>query len=696
MTTAITPKTFGEVTERAGGAKGFGSSVMGISTTDIADMAAKSFDITIKRNEDKLDKTTSRLSALSTLDSKSQTFHTVIQTLRGLNPIKGVTDAFQTRKGVVLSNLGKTGTNYATLSATNNTTERTFSLTIEQLASADSITATAASSVASPTTALGLTAATLTINSQDVAITGTMSLNDIRDAINTTVGATADVTASVVKDGGVYRLEIVPSEDSTATSITITDSNAGATLTGMKLVRNQYVPFGATAGNLVLQNTDGTTVNVAITSAMTLYDIRNAINGATITTNLSATVDSYGEEGGDLRLSIVSKDTGKVVTLADNQSGSLLSSLRLSATSGNTTDSLLAKFHFNGNALTWNSNDIEGLVEGTTLKLLSPTEASQTLTVAVDPDLEIINLRIAEFVTTLEDLLDFHKAQRAVDGAGNPLEGADLYRDSLLSELITTLTTRLSAPAQGLNASEGDLTSLSDIGITFHRDGRDFMKVAFDQEKFKNLLQTSPSKIQKLLGFTSTTSNADFMFLDNPKNLMASALCGTDITVTVSKAVDGTYSASYTKGGVTTAAVIDTSSGKISDVEGSDYETMPEIYYSKTLLDAMTNGSSATTIVKMSQGPIDSVGAYLDEFHRQSTDYGNLGFFKGGILQRYTGEIKENNTTLEESNKRLQERADTARERQLKMLDAVQTQLAALDGMMNQLNAFVAASESKK
>lgn len=240
-------------------------------------------------------------------------------------------------------------------------------------------------------------------------------------------------------------------------------------------------------------------ITVTINSANnTLAGVRDAINAK----NGSVTA-SIVNDGTTNRLVITSKDTGEVnslkITVADDDANNLdasgLSRLAYNptATVGNgknleqLQEAKNALLNIDGIAVVKASNTITDAIEGVTLNVLK-TSNSASVNLGVATNQEEIKKSVTTFVnafnqldTTLRNLTKYG----GEGGANGPLLGDATAR---------SVTTQIKSVLSNSIAGAGSLTTLSQIGVSFQRDG----KLALDSTKLTTAISTSVSDIAAL------------------------------------------------------------------------------------------------------------------------------------------------------------------------------------------------------
>ncbi|MCY1165879.1 MAG: flagellar filament capping protein FliD [Pseudomonadota bacterium] len=228
----------------------------------------------------------------------------------------------------------------------------------------------------------------------------------------------------------------------------------------------------------------------------TLEGIRDAVNAAKAGVTASIVNDGSGAPN---RLVLTSDATGETSSMKVSVSGSntdlgtLLShdpvagvGLKETAAAQN------AKLTVNGLEISSATNTVSESLQGVTLNLVKAGES--TLTVARDT--ASISSAVNALVTAYNGLLSTGKALTAYDPdtkTGSPLTG-----DSTLRLLQVRIREALISPQ--VSGSSSDLTVLSDIGVSFQKDGT----LSLDSVKLEKALSTNLEGVGKLLAGTAT------------------------------------------------------------------------------------------------------------------------------------------------------------------------------------------------
>jgi flagellar hook-associated protein 2 len=256
---------------------------------------------------------------------------------------------------------------------------------------------------------------------------------------------------------------------------------------------------GVYSGASFAQDASQATGTVTIDSSNnSLQGIRDAINVANV--GVSATIVGDGSAN-PYHLVLNSSKTG------------VASSLKISATGDAAVEALMnydpeatqnfteittaqsAKLKVNGIDITSASNTVSGSLQGVVLNL---TKIGST-SVSVSANTAGIQTGITSFVKAYNDLNTTIKSLTAYDAATK--KGGLLLGDSTIRNVQNQIRNTLSSAVNGLG---GGLTTLSQIGVTFQKDG----SLALDSSRLTTALTTTLSDIGGLFASMGKASDS--------------------------------------------------------------------------------------------------------------------------------------------------------------------------------------------
>ncbi len=189
---------------------------------------------------------------------------------------------------------------------------------------------------------------------------------------------------------------------------------------------------------------------------MTLSQLADAVNDAPDNTGVSATIIS--ENSGSNRLVLTSAETGNANAINLSATGSLGRDLDLADI--NDPAQLDSELLVDGlYTVTRSGNTIDDAISGVTLNLIA--ETSTEVQLKVSRDTESVTESVQAFVDA------FNELKTTIDSLSG--EGNDLEADNTLRSIESQIQAVFNTPP---SAADGAFTYLSEIGVSFQRDGR--------------------------------------------------------------------------------------------------------------------------------------------------------------------------------------------------------------------------------
>ena len=325
-----------------------------------------------------------------------------------------------------------------------------------------------------------------------------------------TTQATASATPTAV--AGSYSLQVTTLAQSqklqsTAAFSNVTDTLGYGTLT---VSFGKYSTAISPATPTFTLNQDKPNKSITIGSGQSsLLGVRNAINAANI--GISANIINDGTTLGNY-LVITSTDTGETnalrITVADsdgsNTTASGLSNLaydpensinNMTVPSGGAAQN--ASLKIDGINISKASNTITDAIQGVTLNLTNVSSTATKLTVAQDSSATqtAIQSFVTAYNTVNKSITDLSKYDLSTKKA------AVLYGDSSLTTLKSQMRGVFN---KALSTSGGGLTSLTEIGISFQKDGT----LALDTTKLNTILRDSTKDVSTLFAAIGKPSDS--------------------------------------------------------------------------------------------------------------------------------------------------------------------------------------------
>ncbi|MGM0522416.1 MAG: flagellar filament capping protein FliD [Pseudomonadota bacterium] len=284
------------------------------------------------------------------------------------------------------------------------------------------------------------------------------------------ISATTDAEALP----GSYRVEVTQLATSgTLASSKVTDASAPLTLNGATQIE---LNFGA----------DGTasSVKVDIAADSSLEEVRDAIN-AQKDAGVSASVIF---DGTDYRLALSSSETGVDASV---HSFSFLDGAGDAVTPELTKDKAIggkdAALTVNGIAITSDTNQVEGAIQGVTLDLgglgIGEGETASS-TVTIERNTLKIREAVGDFVKAFNDMKG--TIGTLTKYSGDSETAGELVGDSTVRTIEGRLRSALASGVAG-----GEFSTLNQLGITLQRDGT----LEIDDDTISDLAKNNPDAL---------------------------------------------------------------------------------------------------------------------------------------------------------------------------------------------------------
>ncbi|PHV08692.1 flagellar hook protein 2 [Janthinobacterium sp. BJB412] len=258
------------------------------------------------------------------------------------------------------------------------------------------------------------------------------------------------------------------------------------------------------SGNIVIDNKNNS-----------LQGIRDAINKSNFGVTASIVSDgSTGSSATPFHLVLTSSATGATSTMKITVSGSggaaadpALEDLLSYDPAGvqklsQKTAAQDTRANVNGIDVTSSSSSITGAIEGVTLSALKTGSASLT----VAKDTSTVNTSVNGFVKAYNELNNQIKQLSGYDA--DTKSGGPLLGDSTIQNLQAQMRRQLSGAIQGL---KGNLTNLSQIGISFQKDG----SLTLDSGKLGKAVANNFSDIAGLFAAVGKSSDDQISFVSS-------------------------------------------------------------------------------------------------------------------------------------------------------------------------------------
>ncbi|RFC32221.1 MAG: flagellar hook-associated protein 2 [Candidatus Nitrotoga sp. SPKER] len=314
---------------------------------------------------------------------------------------------------------------------------------------------------------------------------------------------------------------------------------------------------GAYTGAAFTSNGNATKSITIDSTNNSLQGIRDAINAGKM--GVTATIINDGS-GTPYRLALSSDNNGannslKISVTGDSAVSNLLANDPADVQQlAETVTAQNANFKVNGVAVSKSSNTVFDVIPGVTLNLNKITTSATNLTIARDTT--AISNSISGFVKAYNDLSSTLTTVSAYNPATKTsalLQGDSTVR-SLQSQLRAALTTTITG-------TSGALTTLSQVGVSFQKDG----SLALDNTKLGNAISNNFNDIASLFAAVGNTTDSLVNF-----NSASSASKPGNYAVNISQlATRGTAVGSVAANTTITAATNDTLNFTINGISTS-------------------------------------------------------------------------------------------------------------------------------
>lgn len=420
----------------------------------------------------------------------------------------------------------------------------------------------------------------------------------------------------------------------------------------------------AFSGSFTLGLAGGATATIAVDGGMSLDDVRGAINAASSTSGVSASVLQVS--AGEFRLVLTATSTGKEVLVTPAGGDDVLSTLGISADGGASftnpiQEPLQAQVEIDGVMLSRDGNRITDAVDGVTLDLYR-AEPGTTVTVEVGRSLAGVKEQIGAFVDAYNALRDFVAQHSQVADDGKVGEEAVLFGDTTLRSLSQTLDRIVTGRVDGLAA--GASASLGALGITLDESNH----LEIDDSELDAKLLGSLAEVRGVFEFSFSASSPDLQLFARP-----ASLADTGFTVDIVDA-DGD--------GMPESASID---GVAVDIDGTTLVGREGTPYAGLELIWSGKGSSSISVTATSgiaERLYNEIGKALDD--------------SGGVLATASESLETQSARYRVDIDKIEQRAEDFRLRLIEKFSAMETALSMAKAMLQQISATTDAMFADK
>lgn len=520
--------------------------------------------------------------------------------------------------------------------------------TIDLKVASNTAKITAYQTLQSLSTALSSSLSTLK-NSYGYSTTSTSVYDSKKAYLTTSDGTDASSLLSVTVDDtaekGSYSVEVV--QLAAAMKISSDTQSSKTTALGM-------------SGTFSLSLGSGSSQDIVVTSDMTLQDVAKAINTASSTTNVKASIVRVSDN--EYSLVLTGGATGQQIALTSVAGDDVLQSLGVTDSDGAVAnlvqEATMAKVNLDGIELTSTTNNFDDVMDGVSFSLVGASPGTN-ITLEVDYDYSSTKDAITAFVDAYNNYRDFVLTNQTVATDGTVSDDAVLYGDTSLktlnNEVFNILTDKFSS-------SDG-LSTLRELGITFTTDNK--LEIS-DEDALNNALLNNYEDVKSIFQTSVETDNSNISLIRN-----SSLISSQDITLQIATDDIGNIT-SVTANGVSDAFTIQGT--LITGKKGTAYEG---------LVFAYIGGTSATINISLQQG-------LADRLSNTMTKYANT---TDGIIQDQITNLQTTNDKLDTESTRIREKADAFRDKEVERYARMESEISAANLLLKQIRAILGTTD---
>jgi len=414
----------------------------------------------------------------------------------------------------------------------------------------------------------------------------------------TVSGLAVDVDSEAAT--GVYSIEVVQLAQAMKVAATAAPSTTALGLAGIMSIGVE----------------GGTAAEITVTTTTTLSDLAKAINAQTSTTGVQASLVKLDDANYQLVLSAV--DTNETIVLSTVSGDDVARSVGLTDADGGFTHVLReaqpAIITVDGATVTRSTNEMTDVIDGVSFSLAGVTTEPITLTITADNS--GVKTAISDFVTAYNALKQYVLDQQAVSSSGGASDDAVLFADSLLRSLDQTLKTLINGASA---SSSGDITRLSDMGITWTSDN--LLEIS-DETALNDAILSNAKALESFFETDFTTSDSGLKLLRNntSKSLDFTLSIQTDesgaITGVTANGDDAAFTISGSRLVGATGTAYEGITFILAPASTGDISVSIQQGFANLLTQAMTSYDSSTT--SLIQQRIDSIETVNEDLTTRS------------------------------------------------------------------------------
>ena len=649
--------------------------------------------------QDKIDKNTKVLSALSTFQTKLQTLQDSVATManRFSTTQKNIKPTAFNAHTIQTSTMG--ASSIVGMTAFDKASNGPFSVRVDQLASYDikrgSVSATSLGAALSITGSFEVGTPLGTTNT--INITSNMSLSDIQLAINNVQSETrvaADISTVSIGSTNTYELKL-KAQSSGAPIILSNTSGTPLTSLGISTVTSNKLCGAVSAanettalnlsGDFTFGIQSGGSSTITLDPSMSISDVITQINTQTGTTGITASYDMLGFSTPSVYQIKLEAASGQIVEVSDT-AGAVVG-LGLDQPIADFND-LCAKVNVDGTDYKKRSNTISDILTGVTLDLISPSTTVVNAVVADDKSAFFTNLNT--FVQNYNDLITFYNSEtkaKVVNGIPQGAdEGADLYGNNFIRDTMSAIKSSLTGGVSGspIMTSTNGIVSLGSIGLSTQPDGTIIQRSESD---LTFAIDNNYDDIKQLFMNTVVVNDMNFNLKSIPTKVPAN-VGGQSIAVNISSDASGNISATIGIGGTNYPAVVDVKSYgvRVTGISGNPGDSYSFQGFSLDYTGTIANSSAVSTTFSVTQGLMAGLDAQTIRVLDETPISGSDG--KMGTLFSEIAVLTKSNGTQQKMIDKIEQSADRESSRLQKEFMRVYEATIQLENIMNMLDSF--------
>lgn len=653
--------------------------------------------------QDKIDKNTKVLSALTTFQTKIQTLQDSAASMANRISLTQKSISPTAFNGHIVQSSTIGSDSIVGMTAFDTASNGPFSVRVDQLATYDikrgSIQTTAMG------TALNFTGSfeigTPLGTNKTINITPTMSLSDIQLAINNVQNDTkvvADISLVSIGSTSTYELKLKAQTSGAPIILSNTSGTPLASLgittattnvmCGVVAATNEATALGLT-GDFTFGFQGGTSATITLNGTETLDSLVAQINTQLGTTGVTASYDMLGYGDPSKYQIKLAAASGQIVQVSDTAGAVAGLGLDQPITDFN---SLCSKVNVDGTDYKKRSNTISDILTGVTLDLKS-TSSTVVNGVVTDDKSGFFN-SLNTFVQNYNDLMTFYNEQtKAKMENGIPkgaADGADLYGNNFARDTILAIKASITGGVFGssIMTDAAGITSLRSLGLALQADGTILQNSEAD---LTAAIDNHYDAIKQLFMNTVVMNDSNYRLQNLPSKLPAN-IGGKDIDVNIVSDASGNLTATLGISGTNYPAKVE-KIGSVIRVTGNPPAVNDTFSFQGFVVDytdSIADGTSVTSPFSVTQGRMAALDAQtimiLDETYAEGTEskMGSL-FAEINILTKSSAAQKRIIDKIESNSERESARLQ-------KEFMRVYEATLELENIMNMLDSFKKAA----